>query len=91
MTQRNNLTLDQKNHPRIPQSNQKEEILCNNCKQKTFQVLRLEKKNLDLELQLRKVRNALLTKNIDISAIMPTRQREQGHGSLNELLVSRSN
>ena len=44
---------------------------CPNCKAKTFEMLRLEKKTLDLELQLKKVKHALLTKNIDISAIMP--------------------
>lgn len=74
------------------ESAQKKEDECGRCKQEAFELLRLEKKNLDLELQLRKVRNALLTKNIDISAIMPapqTGQTGQTHGSLTDLLSGR--
>lgn len=34
-------------------------------------MLKLSKKNLDLQLEIKKMRNLLLTKNIDLSAILP--------------------
>lgn len=71
----NNLTIDQRKpqvdaHPVEPS-----DPACSGCKRRTFELLRLEKQNLDLELQLRKVKNALLTRNIDISAILPSPQQ----------------
>lgn len=37
-------------------------------------MLKLEKNNLDLQIQIKKMKNILLTKNIDISAILPHQQ-----------------
>lgn len=65
------MTLDRKLKV-IPQESKIISIECPKCKDKTIEALRLQKKNLDLELQLRKVKHALLTKNIDISAILPS-------------------
>jgi hypothetical protein len=69
--EKNNMTLDRKLKA-IPQESKIMRIECATCKEKTIEALRLQKKNLDLELQLRKVKHALLTKNIDISAILPS-------------------
>lgn len=47
---------------------------CQKCKRKTLDMLKLQKRNLDLQIQIKKLRHILLTKNIDISAILPHSQ-----------------
>ena len=44
---------------------------CPNCKARTVELLRMHKKNMDLELQLRKLKNTLLTHHEEISSIAP--------------------
>jgi hypothetical protein len=68
--EKNNMTLDRKMKARESEGKSRS-AECADCKAKTFEMLRLEKKNLDLEWQLRKVKHMLLTKNVDISAIVP--------------------
>ncbi len=44
---------------------------CKKCKKITLDMLKISKNNLDLQIQIKKLKHILLTKNIDISAILP--------------------
>ena len=57
---------------------------CQKCRATTVEMLKLEKQNLDLQLEMKKLRHVLLTKNIDVSAILPNQQAGQQQNSVNE-------
>lgn len=46
-------------------------------------MLKLSKHNLDLQLQIKKLKHILLTKNIDISAILPHSHTHINHNNSN--------
>ena len=47
-------------------------IECPHCKIKTVELLRMHKKNMDLELQLRKLRHTVINHQEEISSIAPS-------------------
>ena len=70
--ERNNLTMGRNlKSKRVAKEGQNSGVDCPNCKARTVELLRMHKKNMDLELQLRKLKNTLLTHHEEISSIAP--------------------
>lgn len=63
----NNMTSIHQSKQNLRQSDEG----CKKCREKTLENLKLEKRNLDLQIQIKRLKYIFLTKNTDLSVILP--------------------